>query len=195
MKQLILLLSVYLLPFAFCNSYAQTFRVGHKSQAFIDASRSNRNITSEIYYPANTTGDNVPIASGQFPVVVFGHGFIIVWSAYDSIWNAVVPNGYIMVFPTTETSISTNHLDFGKDLAFLVGAMKAEGLNSSSTFYGAVAKTSAVMGHSMGGGSSFLSIQFDSTITAFASLAPKNTTPSAFTAAKSITIPSIIFSG
>jgi hypothetical protein len=100
-----------------------------------------------------------------------------------------------MVFPTTETTISPSHLDFGKDIAFLVGAMKAQGLNSSSTFYGAVTNKSAVMGHSMGGGSAFLSVQFDSSITALASLAAANTTPSAITAAKNIAIPSIVFSG
>ena len=177
------------------SSYAQTYQIGHKQQTFVDPSRSNRNITTEIYYPATTAGDNVSIAAGQFPVVVFGHGFVMVWSAYDNIWKGVVPNGYIAVFATTETSFSPVHLDFGKDLAFLVGAMKAEGLASSSTFFGAVAKTSAVMGHSMGGGSSFLAAQLDSNITAMATLAPANTTPSSITAAKSIKIPSIIFAG
>jgi hypothetical protein len=119
----------------------------------------------------------------------------MVWSAYANIWNDVVPNGYIMVFPTTETAFSPNHLEFGKDLAFLVGAMKTEGLNASSTFFGGLTNTSAVMGHSMGGGAAFLAVQFDPSITALATLAPANTTPSAITASKNITIPSIIFSG
>jgi len=193
MKKLFLL--IFNFSFFILLSSAQPFQVGHKQQTFVDTSRSNRNITAEIYYPANTAGDNVPVASGQFPVVVFGHGFVMVWSAYANIWSGLVPSGYIMVFPTTETGFSPVHLDFGKDLAFLVGAMKAEGLTSSSAFFGAVTNTSAVMGHSMGGGSSFLAVQFDSTITALASLAAANTTPSAITAANSITIPSIVFSG
>ena len=195
MKKHFLQLVICLLTSTFMSSYAQTYQIGHKSQAFVDASRSNRNITTEIYYPATTAGDNVTIATGQFPVVVFGHGFVMVWSAYDNIWTGVVPNGYIMVFLTTETGFSPSHLDFGKDIAFMVGAMKAEGLKASSTFYGAVTNKSAIMGHSMGGGSSFLAVQFDSTITAMATLAPANTNPSSITAAKSITIPEIIFSG
>lgn len=195
MKKLLLLASAFLLTAVLSMSNAQPYLVGHKQQTFIDASRSNRNITTEIYYPATAAGDNVPIAAGQFPVVVFGHGFVMVWSAYANIWNGVVPTGYIMVFPTTETSFSPNHLEFGKDLAFLVGAMKAEGSNASSSFYGGVANTSAVMGHSMGGGASFLAAQFDPAITALATLAPANTTPSSITAAKSITIPSLVFAG
>ena len=176
-------------------TFAQTFSVGHISTSFTDSSRTNRNITAEIYYPSNTAGDNVAIASGQFPVLVFGHGFVMVWSAYDVYWNFLVPKGYIMVFPTTETSISPSHLDFGKDIAFLSGAMKKEGLKPASPFYGSITSKSAAMGHSMGGGSAFLSIQFDTTITALATMAAAVTTPSSITAARTITKPSIVFSG
>jgi len=172
--------------------FAQLYQVGHKQQTFVDPSRSKRNITSEIYYPSKATGNNVPIAPGQFPVLVFGHGFVMTWSAYEDVWNAIVPQGYILVFPTTETSFSPSHLDFGKDIAFLVGAMRAEGTNSSSFYFGSVAAQSAVMGHSMGGGAAFLSVQYDSTITALATLAAAVTNPSSITAAHDIEIPSLV---
>ena len=190
MKKTVLLF--LLLSFLSIPSLAQTYQVGHKQQTFIDASRSNRNITTEIYYPATTAGDNVAIASGQFPILIFGHGFVMTWSAYAPEWNALVPNGYIMVFPTTETSFLPSHSNFGKDIAYLVGAMKAEGLNATSTFFGAVGNTSAVLGHSMGAGSAFLAVQYDPSITALATLAAANTNPSSITAASSITIPSIV---
>ncbi|MDI1317025.1 T9SS type A sorting domain-containing protein [Flavobacterium sp.] len=188
---------LFFLIITFCSAttWAQSFVVGHKQQTFVDASRSNRNITAEIYYPANTAGDNVSIASGQFPVLIFGHGFVMTWSAYAPEWNAIVPNGYIMVFPTTETGFLPSHTNFGKDMAYLVGAMKTEGTTASSTFFGAVAATSAVMGHSMGGGSAFLAVQYDSSITALATLAAANTNPSSITAAAGISIPSIVISG
>jgi hypothetical protein len=176
-------------------SFGQSHLIGHKQQTFIDVSRSNRSIRAEIYYPSTKAGDNVPVAVGQFPVLVFGHGFVMTWSSYDVVWNAIVPAGYIMVFPVTESSFSPSHSDFGKDIAFLVGAMKAEGANSLSTFFGAVAGTSCVMGHSMGGGSAFLSVQYDSKITALATLAAAVTNPSSVTAATGISIPSITFSG
>ena len=184
-----------MLLFLHIASYTQPFQVGHKQQTFIDSSRANRNITTEIYYPSNYAGNNVPVATGQFPVIVFGHGFVMTWSVYNVEWNAIVPNGYIMVFPTTETTFSPSHTDFGKDIAFLVGAMKAEGINSTSTFFGSVALTSAVMGHSMGGGSAFLAVQYDSTITALATLASAVTNPSSVIAAENISIPAIVFSG
>ncbi len=178
-----------------CSLSAQSYSIGHTSLSFTDASRSNRSITAEVYYPSNTAGNNTAVAAGQYPVVVFGHGFVIAYSAYNDVWNAIVPSGYIMVFPTTETSFSPSHLDFGKDIAFLVSAMKAANTNSSSLFFGAVTNASAVMGHSMGGGSAFLAVQYDSSITALASFAPAVTTPSSITAAKSIYIPAIVFAG
>lgn len=175
--------------------FSQPFNIGHIQQTFNDPSRANRTITTEIYYPAIASGDNTPVAAGQFPVLVFGHGFVMTWSAYDVIWNALVPEGYIMVFPTTEASFSPSHEDFAKDIAYLVGALKAEGLNVNSSLYGALATTSAVMGHSMGGGSAFLAVQYDSTITALATLAPAVTNPSSVSAATNITLPSIVFAG
>ncbi|MGV9003723.1 poly(ethylene terephthalate) hydrolase family protein [Flavobacterium sp.] len=190
MKKTVLLL--LLLSFFSISSWAQTYQVGHKQQTFIDASRSNRSITAEIYYPAATAGDNVAIAAGQFPILIFGHGFVMTWSAYAPEWNALVPNGYIMVFPTTETSFLPSHTNFGKDIAYLVSAMKIEGLNPSSTFFGAVGTTSAVLGHSMGAGSAFLAVQYDPSITALATLAAANTNPSSIAAAAGITIPSIV---
>jgi hypothetical protein len=51
--------------------FAQPYQVGHKQKTFADPSRSNRNITTEIYYPSDAAGNNVPIAPGQFPVLVF----------------------------------------------------------------------------------------------------------------------------
>ena len=119
----------------------------------------------------------------------------MVWSAYSPVWNAIVPNGYIMVFPTTETGFSPSHTNFAKDMAYLVGAMKLEGLNTASTFFGSVANTSAVLGHSMGGGSAFLAIQYDTSITALATFAAADTTPSSISAATGILIPSIVIAG
>jgi predicted dienelactone hydrolase len=193
MKKLYLFLLLSL-PFLALSVYAQPYQIGHKQQTFVDAARSNRNIATEIYYPSATAGDNVSISSGQFPVIVFGHGFVMTWDAYNVVWEAIVPSGYILVFPKTEGSISPSHGSFGQDIAFLVGAMKAEGANASSTFSGAVAATSAVMGHSMGGGAAFLATQYDSTITAIATLAAAETSPSAIAAAVNIGIPALVLS-
>lgn len=179
----------------YSNLKAQPFAIGHLQQSFTDSSRSNRSIPCEIYYPATAAGNNTPKASGKFPVVVFGHGFVMAWSAYDIFWKAIVPKGYIMVFPTTESSFSPSHINLGKDMAFLTSAMKLEGNKNSSFFFGAVDSTTAVMGHSMGGGCSFLAMQQDSSITAMASFAAAVTNPSSVTAAADIKKPTLVFSG
>lgn len=177
--------------------FAQTFSTGHTAITFTDASRNNRSIAAEIYYPADSDGENVPLANqgGTFPVVVFGHGFVMVWSAYENIWTPLTENGFIAVFPTTESGFSPNHTEFGKDIAFLVTAMQGEGNNSASPFFGRVDVTSAVMGHSMGGGSSFLAMQYNPNITAVVNLAAAETNPSAIAACSTITQHALVIAG
>lgn len=186
------------LQFAISFGFTQPYLVGNRSITFNDPSRNSRSISSEIYYPAVSSGSNVPVAGNpgdKFPVLVFGHGFVMATSAYANIWNAVVPQGYIIVLPNTESGFSPSHTEFAKDIAFLVTALQNEGQNSSSPFYNKVDSTSCVMGHSMGGGSSFLSVQHNSSITAIANLAAAETNPSAIAACANITIPSLLIAG
>jgi dienelactone hydrolase len=191
MKNILLLLCILLLG----EISAQSFAIGHRNVIYIDPSRNNRQIETEIYYPANIAGDNVAIAQGQFPVISFGHGFVMVWSAYQNIWSALVPQGYIVMFPRTEGNTSPSHAEFGRDLAFLIGKMQTEGTTANSPFFGAVGATSAIMGHSMGGGSSFLAVENNTTITTMITLAAANTNPSSIAAASNISVPSLVIAG
>lgn len=189
---------LFALQFVISLGFTQPYLVGNRSITFNDPSRNNRSIASEIHYPANTSGNNVPLAGNagdKFPVLVFGHGFVMTTSPYANIWNALVPQGYIVVLPTTESGFSPSHTEFAKDIAFLVSAMQNEGQNNSSPFYNKVDSTSCVMGHSMGGGSSFLSVQYNNSITAIANLAAAETNPSAIAACANITIPSLVIAG
>jgi len=175
---------------------SQPFQIGHTTINFTDLSRSNRVIAAEIYYPSDIAGDNVAmttLTSVTFPVLSFGHGFVMTWDAYQNYWNFLVPNGYIMVFPKTEGSFSPSHLDFGKDLSFVLEQMSILGNTSSSIFYNRISSMNAVMGHSMGGGASFLAAQLNPNIKTIVNFAPAETNPSAIQAAASITIPSLIF--
>jgi dienelactone hydrolase len=160
----------------------------------VDSSRSNRQITTEIYYPATSTGNNTPIASGVFPLITFGHGFVMTWSAYQNFWDALVPEGYIIAFPTTESSFSPSHADFGEDLKFLITKIQNSGAGASVP-QTSVGTTSAIMGHSMGGGSSFLGAENNSAVTTMVSFAAANTNPSSITASQQISVPTLLFSG
>ena len=135
--------------------HAQYF-IGNYSEEFLDPSRSNRTIRVEIYYPSISEGPNNQVAFGQFPIIIFGHGFLMSFSAYQNFWEEFVPRGYLIVFPRTEEGLVNDHQEFGWDLQFLVTKMQEEGVNSNSPIFNAVANNTALMGHSMGGGAAFL---------------------------------------
>ncbi|MCX6249430.1 MAG: T9SS type A sorting domain-containing protein [Bacteroidetes bacterium] len=173
---------------------SQSFPVGHRTMNFTDPARNNRSVPSEVYYPGVTAGDNATAADGAFPVISFGHGFLMNYDSYLYLKDSLVPRGYIIVFTKTETGISPNHLEYGKDLAFLVVQMQTEGNSPSSPFYNHIDTTSAIMGHSMGGGASFLACENNPVPTVMVTFAAAETTPSAILAATEITIPALVFS-
>ena len=84
------------------NIVAQGYQIGKINTTFTDATRNNRQVPVAIYYPADVAGNAVPFAPGEFPVISFGHGFVMVHSAYQFLWEALVPSGYIVAFPLTE---------------------------------------------------------------------------------------------
>ncbi|MEY3399494.1 MAG: hypothetical protein RL220_2088, partial [Bacteroidota bacterium] len=170
------------------------YEVGHLSTSFYDASR-DRDVTCEIYYPADVAGDNVDVSTGSFPVIVFGHGFFMPWDDYSNIWNFLVPQGYIMTFATTGGEAFPDHEAFGLDLAFLVESMVAEGADAVSDFYQRLNGREALMGHSMGGGCSWLAAAEIDGLDCVVGLAPAETSPSAIGAASSVNVPALVISG
>ncbi|MBX7095754.1 MAG: T9SS type A sorting domain-containing protein [Flavobacteriales bacterium] len=199
-KSLLLLILMTAMHFAaFCQ-----YQIGSTTITFNDPSRTGgfgsgggpgRQIQCEIYYPSATAGTNTPVSAGSFPVIVFGHGFAMVWSAYQNIWEAFVPKGYIMVFPRTEGSLSPSHNDFALDMRIAVDRMQLENSNNTSLFFQKVSTRSAVMGHSMGGGSTVLSASSWNNVKTIVCLAPAETNPSAVTAAANVSVPALVFSG
>lgn len=176
-----------------CSSLSAQ-QIGHTTVTFIDSLRNNRQIATEIYYPATSAGNNTPIAAGVFPLITFGHGFVMVWSAYQNFWDSLVPEGYILAFPTTEGSFSPSHADFGKDLKFLIAKIQSSGVGAVIPS-ASVGTTSAIMGHSMGGGCSFLAAENNLMITTMVSFASANTSPSSITASQQVSVPTLLFSG
>lgn len=196
---------------------AQPFAVGHMSINFKDPARTGgyaitgssavsvggstgRDIGTEIYYPAATAGNNVAVATGTFPVVVFGHGFVMTWDAYTDLWTDFVSNGYIVCLPRTEGGFSPVHLEFGKDLAKVAEYMTTTMVTTAPpapapSLAGKINPRVAISGHSMGGGSSFLGAQNNTNITTMLNFAAANTNPSSQHAAKFVSVPSLVISG
>jgi hypothetical protein len=178
------------------NISAQTFKTGHATLKMTDQTRNNRRIAVEIYYPSDTGGENVPVSSpGKFPVLCFGHGFVMKVDAYNNIRDMVVPEGFIIAFPKTEKGMYPSHTDLAKDLAFVLKRIMEMGQERGSLFFNAISEKSCLMGHSMGGGAAVLATQMSNAVSTMILLASYETKPSAIDASKSISIPSLIFGG
>lgn len=186
------------------NIYNVSAQVGHTTITFNDPTRTGgfgsgggtgRQIQTEIYYPAASTADNVPVVGTNLPIIIFGHGFSMGWDAYANVWQSLTADGYVIAFPRTEGSLSPSHGEFGKDLALLVGKMQNLNTTSSSLFFGKLASTSAIMGHSMGGGSSFLAGANNTNITTMVTYAAANTNPSSITASQTVNVPNLVITG
>ena len=105
------------------NLSSQSFQIGHTSILFVDSSRNNRKIRTEVYYPSDTPGKNAAISesfAGKFPVICFGHGYQMSWNSYNYICDSLVPHGFIIVFPKTERELFPSHMDFAIDIAFVL---------------------------------------------------------------------------
>jgi dienelactone hydrolase len=183
--------------------YAQ-FSVGTTTITFNDPGRTGgfgsgggpgRQIQTEVYYPAASAGTNVPVATGDFPVIVFGHGFAMVWSAYDNFWTRYAAQGYILAFPRTEGDLSPSHNDFGLDLRLVAERMNGLNTELTSLFYDKLNGKTAVMGHSMGGGATYLAAENSSSITTVVTFAGAETNPSAIAAAANVTVPALVMYG
>lgn len=174
---------------------AAQYQVGHQSRTFNDPARNDRAIASEVYYPANSTANNVPVADGLFPFLVFGHGFVMNYTAYAHITEHLVPAGYVMIYVETEGGFAPVHSDFGLDLAYVADHFFAENSDGNSIFQSHLIDRCAIMGHSMGGGSTWLAASTSTSVDCIAGLAPAETNPSAIAAAPNVTVPAIVFSG
>lgn len=181
--------------------YAQ---IGHRTITFNDPSRtggfgsgggSGRQIQTEIYYPAIGSGRNAPLRPGQYPIVVIGHGFLMEWSAYQNLWEVLVPAGYIVALPRTEGGLLPSHADFALDMQVVVQRLLQAGETSDSPFYTHIFPRAALIGHSMGGGCAVLAAQNFPDAHCVVGIAAANTNPSAIQAAGRVTLPALILAG
>lgn len=185
MKRLIGCSIIYLLFLA--ELVAQPFAIGRSTVTLQDPSRNNRAIPIEIYYPAQQAGANTTWADGDYPMIIFGHGFAMTYSAYENITSQFVPKGYIFAFLNTENGLaSVSHPDFAADFVFA---------KQNLTLPGNTNGVRGFMGHSMGGGAAFLAAASVPDLDFLITMAPAETNPSAISASSSVTSPTLVFSG
>lgn len=172
--------------------------VGNQTITFIDPSRNNRNIQSLVYYPAISEGNGTPInlSGAKYPIISFGHGFTINPNIYIHLYRHLASWGYIVIAPATETGFFPSHIEFARDLTFVLKDMKRKNRLPTDFFYNAVDTVqTGIFGHSMGGGCSFLAGSLDTTVKAISSLAAAITNPSSITAIQQILRPVQLLSG
>lgn len=72
-------------------------------------------------------------------------------NAYMNVVNVLVNDGYIVALPKTEGGITPNHLEFAKDLLFLVNHLtENENALTTSLLYQTLTGVAAIGGHSNG---------------------------------------------
>ena len=192
---------------------AQPFAVGHLSLNVYDGNRtggstingasnwgsSGRAIGTEIYYPATSAGNNTPAANGQFPVVVLGHGFVMTYDSYNTLYEELAKQGFIVALPITEGGFSPSHIDFASDMAYLAEQLPL--LNNNNVvpiLQNRVLAKAAIGGHSMGAGCSMVGAQSNTTIYALFNMATATTNNNGLTSlggAGIVTAPTLILSG
>lgn len=173
--------------------FAYAYGVGQLNRTYVDPARDNRQIPTTVYYPVERSRE-ADMARTTFPLIVFGHGWILPVSTYSDIRDEFVSAGWIMAFPSTEGSLFPSHLDFALDMEFVRQSVLAESTLTGSELFGILDGFSVLMGHSMGGGASVLAAT-NSTASAVVTFAAAETDPSAITAAEDVYAPSLTLAG
>lgn len=127
-------------------------------------------------------------ATGAYPVLAFGHGFVQSTARYSSTLKALAARGYVVIAPNSQGGFFPSHSSFAKDLDAAITWAHATQPNADPT-------RDAVLGHSMGGGAAVLAAASDPGIDAVATLAAAETNTSAVAAARSIKAPALFVVG
>jgi dienelactone hydrolase len=194
-----LVLSTALVATGFVATPAQAqYPVGTSDTTFVDPARGDRAIPVDLYYPAESAGPDQPPADPPpegFAAVAFGHGFLMSAGVYSWVAQRMAELGCVVALPRTGGELFPDHEEFALDLAFSSVSLRDSGDDPGSRFFGRMGPRTLVMGHSMGGGCSFLAAASDSTITAVANFAAAETNPSAIAACGGIDGQVLMFAG
>ncbi|MCX7649266.1 MAG: hypothetical protein N2050_01770 [Flavobacteriales bacterium] len=177
----------------------QNYAIGSSDYALPDPARPGRTVQVRLFYPALTHGNNTPWSSGTFPLISFGHGFAMSYTAYQNIWEYFVSRGYAMAMVDMENAVipPPSHSDFGQDIRWAAKELLNRSANSSTDpIFGRLNGKAAFMGHSMGGGSSVLGAAIETGFPdAVVGLSAAETNPSAVNAASQVTSPCLMLAG
>ncbi|MEV1144179.1 alpha/beta hydrolase [Micromonospora sp. NPDC049799] len=171
---------------------------GAYAAGYVDTtvSAAGRSFSARVHYPATAAGNAQPVATGRFPAIAFGHGFLQSISRYQSTLAHLASWGFIVIAPGSQGGFSPSHSAFADDLNAALTWAVAQDTTSGSRFAGRVSTDRlGLSGHSMGGGASILAAARNPRVVTVANLAAAETNPSAKAAAATLTIPVQLVAG
>ena len=118
-----------------------------------------RALPTTVWYPAPVSGEDIPAATGPFPVVLFSHGLRGLPEDYESLIYGWVQDGFVVVAPTyPNTNRGATSVDAGDltnqpaDATFVLDAVLGLSTTSGDLLEGALdTERVAAVGHSEGG--------------------------------------------
>jgi dienelactone hydrolase len=159
-------------PFSEPGSYA----VGQRS---ITVQRSDgTTFPMELFYPADSNGIDVPLASGStaYPAISFGPGFLQTNSQYFSTLRHLASWGYYAASTESQFGFAPNKPQYAQDLSDMLSYLEISNSDLGSDLSGRVAVDRfGVAGHSLGGGVSILTAANDTRVKAVANFAAAST--------------------
>jgi predicted dienelactone hydrolase len=172
-----------------------SYPIGYVTNQSISA--SGRSFAVDIYYPGATAGSGAAVASGQFPVVSFGHGWLQSTGNYSNVMGHLASWGLIVIAPRSQGGLFPSHSAFADDLNAALTWVVAQNSVSSSRFYTKVRTDKlGLSGHSMGGGAAVVAAsRNNANVDTVGTMEAANTNPSAVTAAASVTSPAMWIGG
>lgn len=155
---------------------------------FTDTAYSNTDISATLYYPDSVTGD--------YPLVVFGHGFTVSYTFYTNWYEHLASWGYIVAALDEQNGFNISHPEFGQQMLGTIDMVSGQDAAAGSRLNGLWNGKSATMGHSMGGGSALIAaVDGGALVDAVIGLAPAETDPSVIDDMQDITADMLIISG
>lgn len=177
--------------------FSQNYETKQLRMVLTDIERNKRRIPVDIFYPVDSEVSLTRSAgiAPKYPLVCFGHGYLITGKWYYNLVEMLVPKGFILIFPASEASLFPSHNSLAKDMKFALNEVYKLSGDSTSLLYNRIDTLKCLMGHSMGGGTAFLAASYCSDINAIVTFAPYDTRPSAVKAASNVRVPTLIFAG
>jgi PKD repeat protein len=166
---------------------AQRFHTGARALSFTDSSRNNRSVHAQVFYPGDSTGD---IGKGNFPVLIFAHAHGINFTEYDYFWHSLVGNGYVIIFPTTETGTNYDVNAMSGDLLAIWDRMRHALVDTTDYYHHSLNGILGLVGHGLGGTAAILAAaQQPEGCRSLATFSALNESPAVMEAARKLTVP------